>query len=461
MTLSAVSLSLVLTLTLGFTSLGLAGETLSPLKDGTPPQTLEELWAGFDPRADSIEEQIVKEWEEDGVYVSIVRYCIGTFKGEKSWMAAYYARPLKGENLPGLVQVHGGGQAASREKVIVDAKRGYACISINWGGNRFYKEEDLGPDAQTYWGNIDGSQQKIQKDIDPVESLRNDKYFVRTLAARRALTFLENREEVDPEKLGMYGFSMGGNITIRVAGIDDRVKVAAPMCATPIDKVEGTFDYIMEGRMPYETGITCPIIYPTAANDFYGHIEDIDWLISRMPSKQFAMVREPHFSHKGTVNYGQGMPLWFDAHLKEDFKYPANPTLTMDVSGESARPTVKIKVDDSLPVEMVDIYYTRDGMENGFRDVRFRFWEFSAAVKNGDSYEAGVDIYGTDKPLWIYANVHYKLPENVANRSDRKIPNLVTSSLLLKIQPGDLTHLASASEKLPKTKLIQSFEDPI
>ena len=233
MTLPTASLSLVLALSLGITAQSKAADTLPPLRDGKAPQTLEELWQGFDPRADPIEEQIVKEWEEDGVYISIVRYCIGTFKGEKSWMAAYYARPLEGDKLPGLVQVHGGGQAASKEKAILDAKRGYACISINWGGNRFYKEEDLGADAQTYWGNIDGSQQKVQKDIDPIESQRNDKYFVRTLGARRALTFLENQEEVDPEKLGMYGFSMGGNITIRVAGIDDRVKVAAPCVRLP------------------------------------------------------------------------------------------------------------------------------------------------------------------------------------------------------------------------------------
>ncbi len=42
-------------------------ETLPPLRDGRAPQTYEALWAGFDPRSEPLETEILKAWEEEGV----------------------------------------------------------------------------------------------------------------------------------------------------------------------------------------------------------------------------------------------------------------------------------------------------------------------------------------------------------------------------------------------------------
>jgi len=44
----------------------LAQETLPPLTDGNPPRTLEAMWAGFDPRAESLEVETLKGWEQEG-----------------------------------------------------------------------------------------------------------------------------------------------------------------------------------------------------------------------------------------------------------------------------------------------------------------------------------------------------------------------------------------------------------
>jgi dipeptidyl aminopeptidase/acylaminoacyl peptidase len=49
------------------------------------------------------------------------------------------------------------------------------------------------------------------------------------------LTFLERRPEVDPQRLGVEGHSMGGKLTVMVAGIDPRVQAAAPSCGGTAD----------------------------------------------------------------------------------------------------------------------------------------------------------------------------------------------------------------------------------
>lgn len=52
------------------------------------------------------------------------------------------------------------------------------------------------------------------------------KYFI--WEGMRAIDYLLSRKEVDPERIGVTGFSGGGTVTSYIAAIDDRVKVAVP-----------------------------------------------------------------------------------------------------------------------------------------------------------------------------------------------------------------------------------------
>ena len=60
------------------------------------------------------------------------------------------------------------------------------------------------------------------------EHPKNCNWYLLTLGCRRGLTFLEQQPEVDPQRLGIHGWSMGGNLTMYVAGTDARVKAAVP-----------------------------------------------------------------------------------------------------------------------------------------------------------------------------------------------------------------------------------------
>ena len=82
------------------------GDTLLALLDGKAPTTFEEMWAGFDPRKEPLEVEILDEWEEDGVVVQVLRYRIGVFKGKKAMMAALYGYPQGGTDLRSA-QMHG------------------------------------------------------------------------------------------------------------------------------------------------------------------------------------------------------------------------------------------------------------------------------------------------------------------------------------------------------------------
>lgn len=148
------------------TATGFAQETLPPLVDGKAPQTFEELWAGFDPRAEPLETEVLKEWEEDGVVLRVLRYRIGVFKGKKAMMAAVYGFPKGGKKLPGLVQIHGGGQYADHKAPLYNGKRGYATISLSWAGRISTPDYRVTPnEVQLFWdGKTDDPRYKLTTD---------------------------------------------------------------------------------------------------------------------------------------------------------------------------------------------------------------------------------------------------------------------------------------------------------
>ena len=100
------------------------------------PKTVAALWSDFDPRKEPVDAKTVREWKDDGITYRYVTFHIGTFKGRKARMAAFYAFPQSKDKLPGLLHLHGGGQRAFLHEVKYYAERGYACLSINWGGRQ-------------------------------------------------------------------------------------------------------------------------------------------------------------------------------------------------------------------------------------------------------------------------------------------------------------------------------------
>ena len=111
--------------------------------------------------------------------------------------------------------------------------------------------------------------------LDAVESPRNCCYFLWTLGARRALTFLEQQPQVDAERLGIYGHSMGAKITVLTAGIDKRVKAAAPSCGGISNRTDSELYQKTIADARYLDQLSCPIIFLSPSNDFHGQLIDV------------------------------------------------------------------------------------------------------------------------------------------------------------------------------------------
>jgi pimeloyl-ACP methyl ester carboxylesterase len=450
----------------------LGQESLPPLKNGAVAKTVEQLWAGYDPQQEPLDIQITKEWKQEGVVLRVVRYRIGIFKGQKSMMAAIYGYPEGGTNLPGLVQIHGGGQSANVNVVLTNAKRGYACISINWAGNPLGGVSDYqGPN--TDWGAVDATQhthddhfhsaKPDSKTLDSVESPRNNNWFLVTLAARRALTFLELQPEVNRNRLGVYGHSMGGNLTLYVAATDSRVKAGVITSAGGIDDGSDNQKDTPVNNAAYTSLVTCPVLFINPADDFHGTILGVEEATRAIKSKDFRLVRPPQLNHRSMPEFTVTGMLWFDHYLQGADSLPETPMASWKLNGPGAEPLMAVTPDPSQPCQSVDVYYTQDGLHSDSESVQNsdnRFWRHVTARKMGAEWRAQLPVFSAEQPLWAYANVHYALSKPVTGAGFYyalyTATNFSIASRLLTAS-AEMVQAAKVKPTLKVSPLIESF----
>ena len=479
-----------------------APQTTSPPKAfyGAPlsanaPQTREDLWRGIDMRAEPLDVHVLKEWEENGVVLKVLRYRIGIFRGHKANMAAVYGYPKGGSKLPGLVQIHGGGQFAQYDSVLTNAKRGYATISIAWAGRIAAPDYHVNPERvklfwdgktkdpnfkiTTEWGLLDAYHSPTRHPstdfnglkpsswtMDTIESPRNSPWFLCAFGARRALTFLEQQPEVDANRLGVYGHSMGGKISVLTAGTDDRVKAVVPSCGGISDRQNDSALYtttITDNN--YLENIKCPIFFLSPSNDFHGRINDLPAAVKEIKTSEWRLSISPHHNHQDTAEYEVGTQVWMDHFLKGEGVIPKTPKTTLTLKTDSGVPALTIEADAAKPILGVEVYYTREGQMDGkkedFTNTKNRFWYFAPAKKNGKSWKADLPLCGLEKPLWVYANVIYGLDKPIQGVGYYYRPystdRFVISSLPHRVASSEL-QAAGVKSTRPTSPLIETFE---
>ena len=410
-----------------------AANTFTPYRNADEvPRNVVDLWKSYDARKEGLDVQVVKEWKADGVVTRYVTFKVGTFKGTDARIAAYYSFPDNGRKNAAFVWSHGGGQRADRNRGIYFAKRGFATVDINWLGRPM---ED-GIEINTDWGKVDPTQgprfykkalrkgwkRNLQPDeysIDPVVSPRNANWFLLTVAARRAITFLERQTKVDAHRIGFTGFSMGGMITALTA-IDPRLKAVAPFVGgtgfkyvdfpggisgssirphfQDLDLYKATID-----ASAYWPLVKCPVVFISSSNDFHSTYERIYRSMALLTHGNWRVTANVHHNHGPGPEQWAVLNLWFNQHLKGVEQHlPITPPSIMKVTGKSARFTVT----PADPERLVgtEVYYSHDP------NSRTRFWIRAAAQRSGKTWSTTLKVHD-QLPLYVFASCRYRLPQ--------------------------------------------------
>ncbi|MCD6395769.1 MAG: dienelactone hydrolase family protein, partial [Planctomycetes bacterium] len=449
-----------------------AKETFTPYKAGEVPQNAKDIWKDYDPRSEGLDVKVIKEWKEGGVVTRYITFKVGTFKGADSQIAAFYSFPDNGKKNPAFVWSHGGGQRAEKERGIYFAKHGFATVDINWNGRPMEK----GIDENTDWGKVDATQgpkfypkalrnqwkNDLKPDrysIDPVPSPRNVNYFLVSLAGRRAITFLEQQPEVDAEKIGFAGFSMGGMVTA-LTSIDPRLKAVAPFVGGTgfryVDFPGGLGGGDANGKddlyiktvdaSSYWPLVKCPVMFITSSNDFNAAFERVYQSMALLNHKLWRVTANMHESHGPGPEQWVLLNMWFDQYLKGvDENIPIIPPSTFTANGDKA--TFTVTPADQKRLLNTEIYYSYDP------NPRTRFWKRADANRSGETWSVDLTVHN-QLPLYVFALCRYKL--------DKKVPTLKGEASAFTLNSLEQVHMPDQVDRKALAKLDKSqtvFED--
>ena len=453
-----------------------AKDTFTPYTADNVPQNVTDLWKDYDARKENLDIQIIKEWQEEGVVVRYVTFKVGTFKGVDSRIAAYYCFPKGGSQLPAFVWSHGGGQKADKTRGVYFAKRGYATVDINWLGRPL--QDDV--DVHTDWGKIDPTlgpqfyKKALRKHwkhglkpdeftIDPVISPRNLNWFALVVAGRRAITFLETQKEVNANKIGFAGYSMGGMITTMTA-IDPRLKAVAPFVGgtaylyKDFPDMERTGNSVHFGEhvdlyartmdpSAYWPLVKCPVMFINSSNDFHAAFDRVYQSMELIPHKNWRVSMNFHVSHAPSNEQWIMLDKWFDQHLKNETQRLAK-TPVSELKFMNNKALYSLKPDNEHLVD-VEIYYSHD--PNSIT----RFWNRATSHKKGEQWFAEID-HQANVPLYVSALCRYALKkegQSLKGATSTYVVNALEHSLI----PEDFKY-ENLKQLAKETEVFEDFK---
>lgn len=147
------------------------------------------------------------------------------YRGKPTRVLAYLAYPEAASDEagsgipphPAIVLVHGGAGRAFPEWAQTWASRGYVALAMDHFGQ--------GPDGKRM---DDGGPNLDGDTIFPADA-KDGWAYAAVAKVIRGVSLLRSLPEVDPKRIGITGVSWGGYLTCIVAGLDERVRAAAPI----------------------------------------------------------------------------------------------------------------------------------------------------------------------------------------------------------------------------------------
>jgi len=362
-------------------------------------------------------------WQEDAGNYQKLTYVSEIADGIPIRIFAIQGLPKQGKPVPGILHIHGGGQTASLPWVQYWVKRGYACVTYDFCGQWEKRTE------YTDWGPLARYCNMASNGVyEAHPTPRMSGWFHWALAGRRALTVLARNPAVDPERLGIFGISVGATLCWLVAGSDERVKAAIPIygCGYNVDRRKAVYGIIpSDDQLIYQEALTpeapaphirCPFFSLSASNDHHGWMDDaFDALGAVQGATRQAFT--PRYIHHVDPEEGADMEPWMNWHLKHGKPFPGSPALEVVLDGQGLlRATVR--PEQAGTVSNVILYYSL-----GMKIPPSRFWRrVDTTRQKPDTWTASLPVLSVWDRVSVFGNVFYTSGVCLSTKLSRVMP---------------------------------------
>jgi cephalosporin-C deacetylase-like acetyl esterase len=383
-------------------------DALIPLGHPTESKMIHELW---DVSTRELQAQTIKSYDQGPIRVEEVYYYSRPYKGKPVKIFGYYCFPSsrKGK-LPAILLSHGGGGTASRPRAVSWASRGYAVLAIDLPG----KGE-----------NRTGSRSS-GPDMDVLILLRTTpdltyNYLIHAVAAaRNGITYLSQRKEVDPERIGMVGLSWGGVLTLLTNGQDQRLKAAVNVFGAGYIPEGCTWEDWFTSMSAQEKELWnnyidpknflltqhAPILFITGTNDHCYYLPTFQKSYEEVKAEKRIWLI-PNLKHRFLASAAEPALAWLDQKLKWSpaTKKPADsfPTIEMlpPFQKDESKIIIPVRVAVHSSVHEVFLYYTTGGPQQWTQKV----WKQVAPYEEDGIYYFGIPSKRVQPEILYYASV--------------------------------------------------------
>lgn len=265
--------------------------------------------------------------------------------------------------LPAILLSHGGGGGASLPRSLSWARRGYAVLAIDLPGKGENRAGSRSTGPNMTVANL------LKTQPDPSYN-----YLIYAVAAaRNGITFLTQRQEVDPRRIGMVGLSWGGVITLLTNGQDSRLRAAVNVFGAGYIPEGCTWDKWFDA-MPAQSKETwlayldpknflatqhAPILFITGTNDHCYYLTTFQKSYEEITAKKnYYLI--PNLRHRFLASAQDPAFAWLDQQLKRGGSFPQIEVLTPFLK-ETDQIVVPVKLAAANPITSVRLYYTLGG----------------------------------------------------------------------------------------------------
>ncbi len=319
---------------------------------------------------------VLDQRQESNICWQAMVYTSEIYREQPMRIFAFYAWPRAAGRHPAVISIHGGGGGADLARAQEFARAGYACLAYDWNAwresNPKWKAGDpLPAGSNTVYCGLwyDGWVEHFCYPGPDGDWKWNTLYRSLT-AARRGLTWMSQRPEVDPERLLAEGHSWGGFQAQTLAGLDPRLKavVASASAGAWESRYRAGREDHTRGLRPEQAAeffarydpasfadrIQAPILIRLATADFFASVDNLAEYWDRITAPK-ALELLPAGNH--TFWDVATRVAWFDAWVRDG---PAFPTLDT----VSARPdrggawTVTATAGGPLPITRAQVAWT-------------------------------------------------------------------------------------------------------
>lgn len=362
------------------------------------------------------DEETLAEKQEDGWHWRQFRYTSLVYGGEPIRIHAVYAAPDKADAahpVPAILMTHGISGAVRCNKdyrywsaVTSFVKAGYAVLFFDWFPNFAHDFKPKSPDEQkpfSTFGKLDyfTPSSYTLAGNDWKDSL----HYQVVMAAKRGVSWLQARPEVDGKAIGATGWSYGGIFSSMIAGIDTRIAAVNPCVYTArFGPGEGSYYNklkikefqdeaalrLWQSRFDSYTLLAkrqVPVLYTIGANDNVFSVTKAMECFAAMAGPKHLLIG-PNVGH-GYWAVPQGIH-FFDSVLKKSGERPSVSNLVVRREGTEVIATVQATGEIKELEFFVATVFEKDPIR-GWTGIPVFTWKWTGikAVKIADGqYEA-------------------------------------------------------------------------